>query len=92
METRNSLRQAEFYASGGYHHHIAANTFQSAGRSARVSNAAGLTEYTLSVRNTGLLSAISDRFAEADLDCERSDAYTSVVDPWGARVRLVAEK
>ena len=70
---------AAFYGSGGYHHHIATNVWNSRGAGQRASGATGLAEVVL------LADAV-----ERDAIAARAGA-TSLPDPWGTLV-TVAEK
>lgn len=80
---------ALFYAAGGYHHHLATNTWQSDGAGQR-SEAAGLGSVTVVVGSQGDLTAVQDRIAAAGLSSTSSDKGISVEDPWGNRVLLRA--
>ena len=73
---------ASFMATGGYHHHIAANTWHSRGAGPRRDNEAGLSSFELVARDAEAHSALSRRMAASGGDAG------SVVDPWGNRVTL----
>jgi catechol 2,3-dioxygenase len=68
---------AVFMASGGYHHHIAANTWMSHGTGNRPAGALGLSELQLAVTDTDLSRTITDRMGGA-----------SFTDPWGNRLKV----
>jgi catechol 2,3-dioxygenase len=70
---------AVFMAAGGYHHHIAVNTWSSRGAQRRPEGAIGLAEVELAVTDAAILGRI-----EADL------GSASACDPWGNRIRLTA--
>ncbi|QBE48419.1 VOC family protein [Leucobacter triazinivorans] len=78
---------ALFYAAGGYHHHLATNTWQSAGAGTRT-NATGLGSLTITIPDDGTVDEIADRLDAAGHDSERSDSGLSVEDPWGNLVRI----
>jgi catechol 2,3-dioxygenase len=59
---------ATFLATGGYHHHIAVNTWQSRGAGKRNAGMAGLAEVAFGVNDASLLARIGDG---------------PVTDPWG---------
>lgn len=80
---------ALFYAAGGYHHHLATNTWQSDGAGQR-SEAAGLGAVTVVVGSQADLAAVQDRIDAAGLSSTSSDSGISVKDPWGNQVRLRA--
>jgi catechol 2,3-dioxygenase len=70
---------AAFYGSGGYHHHIATNVWNSRGAGLRNQPSTGLTELVLAV-DTAELDAIRARGG--------SDRMS---DPWGTKVTLEAK-
>lgn len=69
---------ASFHGSGGYHHHIAANVWNSRGAGPRNFPATGLAELALNADDAAY-QAVLGRTGNADL-----------ADPWGTPVRLVA--
>jgi catechol 2,3-dioxygenase len=69
---------AVFMSSGGYHHHIAANTWLSRGAGRREEGTLGLAEVALGVADFGMLDALKARHG--------GDA---IQDPWGNALRLV---
>lgn len=73
---------ASFMATGGYHHHIAANTWHSRGAGLRRDDEAGLASFELVARDDEARAALSRRMAAA------GGAAGSVVDPWGNRITL----
>jgi len=73
---------ASFLSTGGYHHHIAANTWHSRGASARRDGEAGLASFELVARDEGARIALSRRLLAAGGDAG------SAVDPWGNRITL----
>ena len=66
---------ASFFASGGYHHHLAGNIWNSRGAGQRSPGAAGLAEVVLA----------------ADAPVLAGLASHDLADPWGTRIRLVAK-
>lgn len=73
---------ASFMATGGYHHHIAANTWHSRGAGPRRDNEAGLSSFELVARDDEARAALSRRMAASGGDAG------SAVDPWGNRITL----
>lgn len=73
---------ASFMATGGYHHHIAANVWHSRGAGPRRDSEAGLASFELVARDAEAHAALSRRIASAGGDAR------SVVDPWGNRITL----
>jgi catechol 2,3-dioxygenase len=74
--------QAVFLAMGGYHHHLAANAWGSAGAGVRRPGAAGLAEVALSVTDPALWAALSARLGA------QGTAVATAADPWGTAIRL----
>lgn len=78
---------ALFMSAGGYHHHLAANTWGSAGAGVR-GQSLGLREFTVILADGAELDAAAARLADAGLPAERSDGALTAADPWGNTVRL----
>ncbi|WP_449281832.1 VOC family protein [Leucobacter sp.] len=85
----SSTDGALFYAAGGYHHHLATNTWQSAGAGPR-QNATGLGSLTVAVPDGTAVDGIAERLDEAGHDYERSAGTLTTADPWGNVVRVSA--
>ncbi|MBD7957899.1 VOC family protein [Microbacterium sp. Sa4CUA7] len=81
---------ALFYSAGGYHHHLATNTWQSAGAGARDDSAAGLRSLTVAVPAASDLDAVAARLADAGVAHDVHDDTVVAADPWGNTVRFVA--
>jgi catechol 2,3-dioxygenase len=75
---------AIFLSSGGYHHHIGANTWGSAGASAPPAGTRGLRRYTIVVPDAAELARVAERIGGA------ADGAIDVVDPSGNAIRIVA--
>lgn len=73
---------ASFLATGGYHHHVAANVWHSRGAGARREGEAGLASFELVARDDEAYAALSRHMAAAGGDA------TSAIDPWGNRITL----
>jgi catechol 2,3-dioxygenase len=73
---------ASFLATGGYHHHIAANVWHSRGADRRREGAAGLASFELVARDEEAYAALSRRMAAVGGDA------ISATDPWGNRITL----
>ena len=78
---------ALFYAAGGYHHHVATNTWMSGGVGTRT-NATGLGSLTIAVPDVADLTAIAERLDAAGYAAELAGETLSVEDPWGNLVRI----
>ena len=81
---------AIFLSAGGYHHHLAANTWGSAGAGAR-SQTLGLGAVEVVVPAASDLDALVARLDTAGVDYDRTDAVLTVADPWGTAVVFTVE-
>lgn len=81
---------ALFYAAGGYHHHVATNTWGSAGASDRP-DALGLGGLTVHLGDADALTAVAERLTDAGATFTQDAGVLTVDDPWGNTVRLLAE-
>jgi catechol 2,3-dioxygenase len=75
--THRRRPDAVFLSSGGYHHHLAANSWMSRGSSRRAEGATGLAEVAFAVFDPALKSAITDRMGGFRFE-----------DPWGTRLAV----
>lgn len=82
---------ALFFAAGGYHHHLATNTWHSAGATERTESL-GLDAFTVRVGDETALRAVADRLAERGAEFTHTAGRLDVEDPWGNTVRLLARK
>lgn len=80
---------ASFLSSGGYHHHLALNTWNSAGAGRRDDSRTGLAWFSLMVEKPKLMHAQADRFAAAGITTTPLSGGFECPDPWGTRVRLL---
>lgn len=77
---------ASFLASGGYHHHIAGNVWNSRGAGPRQAGEAGLDSFELIARDTADFEAMRGRIlAAGGVETEHGP---SIADPWGNRLTL----
>lgn len=79
---------ASFYGSGGYHHQLAGNTWNSKGAGPRAGNAAGLGRVDIMVRDADHLARIIDRSGRAGIHVVRGDRAVTIADPWGTHLGL----
>ncbi len=79
---------ASFLASGGYHHHIAGNVWNSRGAAPRQAGEAGLATFELIARDAGDFAAMRARLMSAG--GVETPLGPSVADPWGNRLVLRA--
>jgi len=78
---------ALFLAAGGYHHHLAVNTW-SPGPSAR-DDQARLIAWDLLVPDRGAAEAAAASLRTNGHGVEESEGHFSATDPWGTRLRIV---
>lgn len=72
--------QVSFLSSGRYHHHVAANTWHSAGAGPRERDRAGLDGVTLLAAGQDVIDGVAARLDDPG------------VDPWGTRVRFTLQE
>lgn len=77
---------AAFLATGGYHHHVAINSWNSAGAGKRDPSTTGLDWFSLTVREPDLFAAQVARLGDVATAIEGG---VEASDPWGTRVRLL---
>jgi len=78
---------ASFMASGGYHHHIAGNVWNSRGAGQRQPGEAGLAAFEIVARDSAALAEMRRRMlAAGGREC---GAGATIDDPWGNRLVLV---
>jgi catechol 2,3-dioxygenase len=88
LDITASMGSATFYSSGGYHHHIATNIWQSRGAPLRAANEAGLAEVEFLVADKGIWDSLSDRLRKSGLAIEEKDGGVLVPDPWQTKALI----
>ncbi len=78
---------ALFAAAGGYHHHVAMNTWNSRGAGPRAAGL-GLADVAITVPGREDLDALTARLSAAGLAFADEGRSVSVTDPWGTPVTL----
>ncbi|WHY01292.1 VOC family protein [Neobacillus sp. DY30] len=81
--------QAVFLSTGGYHHHIAINTWQGVGAPTPPKNSAGLNWYTLVFPDYAVREAAIERLNQLGASVEKEADYYVTSDPSGNQIRLV---
>ncbi|HTK30749.1 MAG TPA: VOC family protein [Candidatus Saccharimonadaceae bacterium] len=81
-------RSATFLAAGGYHHHLALNTWSGVGAPAAPEGSAGLRRLTIEVPDAAELARLRDRLATAGIESSGSDTELTTRDPFGLDVSL----
>lgn len=80
---------ARFLAAGGYHHHLGLNTWARGGLAGE--GDARLLEWTVVLPDAAAVAATSASLRAAGAAVEEGGAEAGASDPWGTRVRWVAE-
>lgn len=81
---------ASFYATGGYHHHVAANVWQSKGTGTRERDQSGLSRYSLHFNDPAALEKVKAALERLEIPTARDGHTTRFTDPWGMEVALTA--
>ncbi|WP_296077669.1 VOC family protein [uncultured Agrobacterium sp.] len=81
---------ASFFGYGAYHHHVAANIWNSRGAEARKSNMTGLSGYSLKFNEQATLDKALSALDRLEIPSERQDDGIAVKDPWGIGLKLSA--
>ncbi len=81
---------ASFFASGKYHHHVAANVWNSRGQPKRAEGMSGLADYTIRFNDPARLAAAAGRLDALSIPATRAGDTIFLVDPWGIGVKLTA--
>lgn len=85
----NALPSAHFYSTGGYHHQLAANVWQSPKAGLRVPGRRGLAEVQVLVRDVSMIADIHRRLAAAGRKVHAEVGGDLLVsDPWNTTFRL----
>ena len=79
--------QASFLATGGYHHHLAVNTWSSEGAGVRGAGETGLERWDLVATDAATFAATSARLIAAG-GCRVGEGV-EIEDAWGTRLRVV---
>jgi catechol 2,3-dioxygenase len=86
--TARSYPGALFMSAGGYHHHIGANTWGSAGSDAPPAGSRGLRRYTIVLPDAAEVARVRARLGAAGYDVETVDGGVETVDPSGNHALL----
>lgn len=79
---------ASFFGSGGYHHQLAGNAWNSRGAGPRSEGMAGLDEIEIVVRDAAARDAMMTRATAAGLAVSTEGRAPTVLDPWGVRLAV----
>ncbi len=86
--TRMRDGSAAFLSSGGYHHHLGLNVWQSAGAGLREEGVTGLAWFSVVAEDAALLEATRGRLTGAGYAVTAMSGGYEIADPWGTRLRL----
>jgi catechol 2,3-dioxygenase len=81
---------ASFFATGGYHHHIAANIWNSRGATARQDNMTGLADYTVRFNDREALAKALAALETQEIATQKTSEGYALKDPWGIGLTLSA--
>ena len=81
---------ASFFATGDYHHHVAANIWNSRGAAARTAHMTGLSDYTLRFNDKAALDAAVGKLGALEIRHDTVAGGVSLKDPWGIGLTLTA--
>ncbi|WP_416065734.1 VOC family protein [Rhizobium sp. ZK1] len=81
---------ASFFASGGYHHHLGANIWNSGGAGTRADNMTGLSDYKIRFNDQETLGKAVAKLDELEIKSEKRNGGVFLRDPWGIGLTLSA--
>lgn len=83
---------ASFFSSGGYHHHLAGNIWNSRGAAARTEPTTGLADVAIRVRDPALIDALAARADAVGAAAERRNGALALRDPWGTSLTFAGSR
>ncbi|WEK54055.1 MAG: VOC family protein [Candidatus Cohnella colombiensis] len=89
FETVAYYPQAAFMSTGGYHHHIAVNTWQGVGAPTPPRNMVGLIAYTMVFPDTATRQGAVERIGQMGVSISEEAGNYLTQDPSGNQIRLV---
>ncbi|MDP9808824.1 catechol 2,3-dioxygenase [Rhizobium tibeticum] len=81
---------ASFFATGDYHHHVAANIWNSADAGARAEGMTGLSDYALRFNDKAALDKAIAKLDELEIRSDKRNSGVFLRDPWGIGLTLRA--
>jgi|SRR5882672_1219458 catechol 2,3-dioxygenase len=81
---------ASFMSSGGYHHHVATNVWDSSGAGPRDQHRAGLSWFSIVANDSATQQPIASRLRELGAPVTPIRTGFETADPWGTRIRFMA--
>lgn len=86
--TQEYGEQALFFSSGGYHHHIGANIWQSAGAPPLPADTAGLRYFEICVDDQESYDQVKEQLAQEELSFKEVEDILQLVDPNGIQLEI----
>lgn len=81
---------ASFFAAGQYHHHVAANIWNSRGATARQGAMTGLSGYSLAYNDPATMLKALNTLDELEIPATKTAEGVKLHDPWGIELTLIA--
>lgn len=81
---------ASFFGAGTYHHHVAANIWNSRGATSREGTMSGLSDYSLTFNDKSALDTALSTLESLEIPVTRSAEGHVLKDPWGIGLTLTA--
>lgn len=91
FEVMSDVGSALFIAAGGYHHHIAVNTWGTAGAGPRAA-ALGLGRVNIELPTADDVDALRQRLADHRIETRHDGAVLRFDDPWGTLIEVGVEQ
>ncbi|QLF71334.1 VOC family protein [Peteryoungia desertarenae] len=82
---------ASFFSSGAYHHHVAANVWNSRNAGVRAKGMTGLARYSLAFKDLAERDRVLQTLEQLEIAVTRTGEGHDFKDPWGIGITLVAE-
>lgn len=86
FDVTTRLPGATFYSTGQYHHHIATNTWESAGAPKRSGSVTGLASFDLLAKDQATYDGVAEKMMA--MGGKMVGSAVSLADPWGNLVQL----
>src|SRR5699024_11414856 len=87
----SDIGSALFIAAGGYHHHIAVNTWGTAGAGPRAA-ALGLGQVNIALPDDDDVAALRQRLTDHGVGVRHDGAVLRFDDPWGTLIQVEATR
>lgn len=88
LDVMQTYDAAVFLSSGGYHHHVAANVWRSAGAGPRPKGTTGLLGFEMIARDASTLDGLKARLDAKGLSPATQDGALRIADPYGIPITV----